>query len=166
MNNSNVDYYSKYLKYKNKYLKLRNQIGNGKNGESKKDPDYKNLIVQENLLLNKKILSENSSEGIIYKVNYNGKNYVYKKSILSNHSGFSIRNFNILGDDYLLELILELKIINKISEENNNILKIYKIVLDENNKFTGWLMEDLSNMITLSKFCSQDNLNLNDQKNI
>ena len=57
-----------------------------------------------------------------------------------------------------------MKIINKISDENDSIIKIFKIVVDENNKFTGWLMEDLSHMITLSKFCAQDNLVLDESK--
>ena len=128
MNKSNVNY---YLKYKNKYLSLK------KGGSLLEDPDFRNLTVQENLFLNQEILSENSSEGIIYKVTYNGNNYVYKKSVLSKISGYSIKKFNILGDDYLRELILELKIINKISDENDSIIKIFKIVVDENNKFTN-----------------------------
>ena len=144
MNKSNVNYYSKYLKYKNKYLTL-------KGGSLLEDPDFRSIAIQENLLLNQEILSENSSEGIIFKVTYDGKNYVYKKSVLTRTTGSSRKNFDLLGNDYLRQLILELKIINKIADENDNIIKIFKIVVDENNKFTGWLMEDLSNMITLAK---------------
>ena len=157
MNNSNVDYYLKYLKYKNKYLSLK------KGGSLLEDIDYKNLTVQENLLINQEMISNTSKDGIIYKVTYNDGNFVYKKAVLSRvHS--PMEKFNLLGDNYLIELILELKILIKISDETDNILKVFKIVVDENNKFTGWLMEDLSHMITLTKFCKQEDLDLNESK--
>lgn len=122
--------------------------------------------ITENQFSNKSLITDSSTEGLIWKVKYKNNDHVFKE--------FKMRDIRKKNDDdinihdlktQLQELTfkekgeirkLELPLYTFLSQ-NDNILKIYDIVLDAEGNFRGLLMEYLDgDWVTIGEFCKSE----------
>jgi hypothetical protein len=165
-------YRNKYLKYKIKYLKLKggNSITEN-NNLLKIDPKNPSDIFEKLEVLGKK-----SSDGIIYvvKLKNNDKEYIFKqiweKSFLKklNRKFFLKDKEKILISWYREYMEKELELLKLLGNNNEHILKIYKLVINKNNDhFLGLLTEFLDKeegWITFNNFINNlNNKYINDE---
>ena len=136
------------------YLKKRNKKIYGGGG------------INKNNFSNVSLITDNSTEGLIWKVTYKNKDYVFKEFLKKEEEKEEMSDLYRLNTERALLQYKETGEIRKLElpiyqilSENSNILTIYDIVVDNKGDFQGLLTEYLDeDWVIVGEFCQSQQI--------